>query len=72
MFLTFTSFSTEPVYDYVEIRDTANSSHVIGRFSGSQIPPVVVSCGSAVTVTFVSDRSVTENGFAASFESRGK
>ena len=72
MFLTFRSFSTEPRWDYVEIRDTMNTSHVIGHFSGSQIPPVVVSCGSSLNVTFVSDGSVTMDGFAASFESRSK
>ena len=49
-----------------------NTSSVIGRFSGSQIPPVVVSCTSSVIVTFVSDRSISGMGFTASFESRGK
>ena len=72
MLITFTSFSTEPGFDIVEILDTTNRRNVIGRFSGHEIPPVVVSCGSSVLVSFVSDGSVTEKGFMASFESRSK
>ena len=72
VFITFTNFSTERGYDFVEIRDTLNTSSVLGRFSGSQIPLVVVSCGSSVSVTFVSDGMITSSGFTASFESRGK
>ena len=72
MFITFTRFSTEPGYDFVEIRDKVNTSRIIERFSGSQIPPVVVSCGSSLTVTFSSDDSITDSGFQASFKSRSK
>ena len=73
MFITFISFSTESNYDIVEIQDTMSTTKsILGYFSGSQIPPVVVSCGSSVTIIFVSDGSVTDKGFTATFESRSK
>ena len=72
IFITFTKFATESGYDFVTIKDTSNSSHIIGRYSGSNIPPVVVSCGQSVSITFTSDGSVTEEGFSAAFQSTSK
>lgn len=72
LFITFTGFSTEKHYDYVEVRDTANTGHVIGRYSGTEIPPVVVSCGRDVSIVFRSDSSVTRSGFTATFLSKSK
>ncbi|XP_062519220.1 complement factor B-like [Corticium candelabrum] len=70
IFITFTNFSTENSYDFVTVRELSNTSHIIGRFSGSNIPPVVVSCGRSVSISFTSDGSVTRNGFYAKFQSK--
>ena len=72
IFITFTNFSTENSYDFVTVRELSNTSHIIGRFSGSNIPPVVVSCGRSVSISFTSDGSVTRNGFYAKFQSKSK
>jgi cubilin len=72
VFINFTQFSTETDYDFVEIRDSSNRSIVLGRFSGSQLPPVVISCNSSVLVTFFSDHMINGLGFSATFESKGK
>ena len=63
--LLFTSFATELGYDFIDVRDTVYPTNLIGRFSGSQIPPIVVSCGSSVTVTFNSDSIISDYGFLA-------
>ena len=72
IFITFTNFSTESVHDVVTVTDTSNASHIIGRYSGSDIPPVVVSCGASVAISFQSDASVTKEGFTAKFQSKSK
>ena len=72
VFITFTSFATELGYDFIDVRDAVYPTNLIGRFSGSQIPPIVVSCGSSVTVTFNSDSIISDYGFLAFFKSNGK
>ena len=72
IFITFTAFSTERGYDFVTINDTTNAGHIIGRFSGSNIPPVVVSCGRSVSINFISDGIITKQGFSATFQSKSK
>lgn len=66
--LTFTSFSTEPNYDYVTIYDgfTTNSP-ILGTFSGDTIPNSVTSSSNAMLVVFHTDGSVTSSGWTASY-----
>ena len=63
--ITFTFFETEPTYDFVRIFDgpDTNSPLIGGPFSGTTMPPVVVSNG-CITINFISDNNVTAEGFA--------
>ena len=65
--LTFTSFQTESS-DYVYLYNGPNtSSPLLGRFSGSSLPPSVASttAGGELTVRFTSDNSVVYKGWQA-------
>ncbi|KAH3692443.1 hypothetical protein DPMN_194284 [Dreissena polymorpha] len=71
--LTFHTFSMEDHvncrYDAVTVYDnsTAVNSSRIGRYCGSNIPPVITSTNNELTVLFESDSSVSHEGFAASY-----
>jgi hypothetical protein len=45
----------------------ANGSSRIGRFCGTDTPPVVTSMDNYLIVTFHADGSVAGNGFSASY-----
>ncbi len=62
--LTFTRFSTEDTYDYLYIYNgpTANSQ-LIGTYSGQPNIPNITSTGGAITLKFVSDTYVNDEGF---------
>lgn len=67
--LSFESFNTESGYDVVSVYNgSSTSSQTLGQFSGSSIPHNVVSTGSSMTVTFVSDYSVNAAGFTAQYQ----
>ena len=67
--LSFESFNTESGYDVVSVYNgSSTSSQSLGQFSGSSIPHNVVSTGSSMTVTFVSDYSVNAAGFTAQYQ----
>ncbi|XP_015283378.1 PREDICTED: procollagen C-endopeptidase enhancer 1, partial [Gekko japonicus] len=71
--LTFGKFDVEPDtycrYDYVAVFNGADrdDSHRIGKFCGDQSPSPVYSDGNELLVQFVSDLSVTADGFSASY-----
>ncbi|BHF73901.1 Bone morphoproteintic protein 1 [Sparganum proliferum] len=55
--------------DYVEIFDgPSESSPLLGKFCGSDIPAPINSTNNTMTVRFISDRSRQEYGFAANFK----
>ena len=62
--ITFTFFETEPTYDFVRIFDgpDTNSPLIGGPFSGTTMPPIVISSG-CITINFISDNNVTAEGF---------
>ncbi|CAL1282886.1 unnamed protein product [Larinioides sclopetarius] len=68
--LTFSTFSLEPdsecQFDYVLIQDMDGTS--IGQFCGNRKPPVLTSMDNALFVKFVTDSSVSREGFTASYE----
>ncbi|XP_078660107.1 ovochymase-like [Branchiostoma floridae x Branchiostoma belcheri] len=70
--LAFTQFDVEQDstcgYDYVRVYD-GHSTHspVLGTFCGSSLPSNVVASSNIMTVRFVSDSSITETGFAATY-----
>jgi Zn-dependent metalloprotease len=68
--LAFSAFVTESYYDGVTIYNGANSSaQQLGQFSGSSLPPSVTSTGGSMFIDFVSDPSIREQGWTASYTS---
>nr|XP_006820566.1 PREDICTED: suppressor of tumorigenicity 14 protein homolog [Saccoglossus kowalevskii] len=66
--LTFSVFSTESTYDYVRVYDgSSTSSPLLGEFSGSSLPSMIVTTGSDLLLYFHSDSSVENTGFYASY-----
>ncbi|XP_043916230.1 cubilin-like [Protopterus annectens] len=71
---TFSSFALEGQsggvcrYDYVKLYDGEDSSsHEVGMFCGSVVPPFFVSTSNFLTVMFVSDSVVEMAGFNATY-----
>ncbi len=68
--LSFTSFDTEQNYDGVLVYDGADTSATqLGTFTGTSAPPVLTSSGGAMYVWFVSDITIRQNGWDASYNS---
>nr|CAD7261777.1 unnamed protein product [Timema shepardi] len=72
--LTFLAFSLEDSntckFDFVEVRDGDNiDSPLIGRYCGSQLPPIAMSTSNNLVVKFRSDWSYSAEGFRISFQS---
>ena len=66
--ITFTFFSTELINDYVTIYDGPDNTYpVLGIFSGTNLPPQIVSSG-CVTIGFFSDQNIAEEGFELQWE----
>nr|XP_056716834.1 membrane frizzled-related protein [Euleptes europaea] len=71
--LQFHNFSLEPqkdcIFDFVEVFDSAGMGRasVIGRFCGSEIPPVLTSSQHVMTVLFVTDEGMVDDGFFATY-----
>lgn len=62
--LSFVSFNFEYSYDYLRIYDgPSTNSTLIGEYTGSSIPPNIVSSGGSITIRQSSDVYVTESGF---------
>lgn len=69
--IQFLNFSTEANHDFLEIRNgPLDTSAVIGRFSGQDVPPPLLSTSHETTVYFHSDHSQNKPGFR--FEYQGK
>lgn len=76
--LTFNSFDLESnlncPYDYVQIYDniimneSRSSIKPIGKYCGTEKPPVLMSSSNALTIIFKSDDSVNGQGFSASYD----
>ncbi|XP_019343511.2 CUB and sushi domain-containing protein 2 isoform X1 [Alligator mississippiensis] len=65
----FLNFSTEPNHDFVEIRNGPyDTSNVIGRFSGTEIPGSLLSTSHETTVYFHSDHSQNKPGFKLEYQ----
>ncbi|MBY0425116.1 MAG: hypothetical protein K2Q22_05720, partial [Cytophagales bacterium] len=60
----------ESNYDFVRVYDgSSNSAPLLGSYSGTTIPNVLQSSGSSLFLTFDSDGSVTQSGWAANYTS---
>ena len=65
--INFSVFSTEPINDYVTIYNGPDNTYpVLGIFSGTNLPPQIVSSG-CVTIGFFSDQNIAEEGFELSW-----
>jgi hypothetical protein len=64
--ITFSTFSTENGYDYLEVFDgPTTGSTLIGNFTGTTTPAALTSSTGCLTLRFTSDGSVTSSGWAA-------
>ena len=71
---TFISFDVEPSVecnvDFVQINDGPDaSSHVIGKYCGSRVPPNILSTHNSIYIWFRSDSTVHGNGFTLEWNS---
>ncbi|XP_023687916.2 CUB and sushi domain-containing protein 2 isoform X1 [Paramormyrops kingsleyae] len=65
----FLNFSTEANHDFLEIRNGPfETSSVIGRFSGQEIPPSLLTTSHETTVYFHSDHSQNKPGFRFEYQ----
>ena len=68
--LTFSAFNTQTGKDKVWIYDgNSTNAPLIGSYSGTTLPPVIQSTGSALTLEFRSDCGTTQSGWSASYTS---
>ncbi|XP_072010324.1 cubilin [Engystomops pustulosus] len=64
------SSSSECGSNYVEVRDGPSSeSPLIGKYCGSNVPPVIYSSQRSLNVKFLTDASSDNHGFSASYRS---
>ncbi|XP_074892832.1 membrane frizzled-related protein isoform X2 [Buteo buteo] len=72
--LHFHNFSLEShedcSFDFVEVHDSAGTgaASLMGRFCGHQLPPTLTSSRHVMTVLFVADEGVADNGFFATYQ----
>eukprot|EP01088_Endostelium_zonatum_P012179 TRINITY_DN2635_c0_g1_i1.p1 TRINITY_DN2635_c0_g1~~TRINITY_DN2635_c0_g1_i1.p1 ORF type:complete len:1078 (-),score=256.28 TRINITY_DN2635_c0_g1_i1:47-3280(-) len=66
--LDFDKFNTEYGYDFVSVYDgTDTNSPLIGRFSGTSIPPPLISTTGALFIVFTTDVGIVKTGFTANY-----
>lgn len=53
-------------FDYVEVFDGWSSNHS-RRYCGTSIPPVMTSVGNVMRITFVSDATISSEGFSLTY-----
>ncbi|XP_062473573.1 membrane frizzled-related protein [Pezoporus occidentalis] len=74
--LRFHNFSLEMhedcSFDFVEVHDSAGTgaASLMGRFCGHHLPPVLTSSRHVMTVLFVADEGVADDGFFATYQAR--
>ncbi|XP_070534296.1 low-density lipoprotein receptor-related protein 2-like isoform X2 [Ptychodera flava] len=71
IFTQFTVFSTESCCDFIKMGNGRNpyfeASTVLDRYSGDVLPPLFISTGNEVWLTFRSDKLVQRDGFVVHF-----
>ena len=68
--LSFMEFATEAGYDFLKVYDGLSPSGQLlndGQTSGSAMPGPLLATSGAMYVSFVSDSSVEEQGFSATY-----
>uniref|UniRef100_A0A3Q3JM08 CUB and Sushi multiple domains 1 n=1 Tax=Monopterus albus TaxID=43700 RepID=A0A3Q3JM08_MONAL len=67
--IQFQNFSSEDNHDFLEVRaGPQHSSALIGQFTGSQIPPPLLSTTHLTIIHFYSDHSENRPGFRLSYQ----
>lgn len=67
--IQFQNFSSEDNHDFLEVRaGPQHSSALIGQFTGSQIPPTLLSTTHLTIIHFYSDHSENRPGFKLSYQ----
>lgn len=70
--LSFSSFATEATFDRVLVYDGAdNTAPQIGNFSGNTIPAALTSSGNSLFIEFITNGTVTDQGWDASYITTG-
>ncbi|KAI8478628.1 CUB and sushi domain-containing protein 3 [Branchiostoma belcheri] len=70
--LQFERLDLEDGYDFLEVHDGADgSSPMLQRLTGSNTPNAISSTGSSLYLKLVTDYSVTQTGFRATFNAHG-
>lgn len=68
--LNFIAFDTELNYDGIIVYDGSNNTApVLGRFSGTTLPPAVTSTTGSMYIEFLSDEALRSNGWTANYTS---
>lgn len=68
IFLSFSSFSLEPSYDFLHIYDGPDSlSPLLGSFYGTDVPDRIESSSNKLFLAFRSDASLSSNGFVLQY-----
>ncbi|HBX52873.1 MAG: hypothetical protein A2W98_01880 [Bacteroidetes bacterium GWF2_33_38] len=68
--LSFSQFTTEQDYDGVLVFDGSDTTaNILGTYTGTSLPSPVTSSGGSMFVLFLSDQSVRDNGWNASYSS---
>lgn len=71
--IQFLNFSTEPNHDFLEIRSgPSETSRMMGRFSGSELPGSLLSTSHDTIVYFHSDHSQNRPGFKLEYQGKDK
>ncbi len=63
--LGFTSFSTEMGFDVLQVFDEGYPSILLGSFSGSDSPPLLLATSGNMTISFRSDDSLESSGWTS-------
>lgn len=67
--MQFQNFSSEDNHDFLEVRaGPQHSSALIGQFTGSLIPPVLLSTTHLTIIHFYSDHSENRPGFKMNYQ----
>lgn len=67
--IQFFNFSSEDNHDFLEVRNgPQHSSSLIGQFSGSQLPPNLLSTTHETMIHFYSDHSENRQGFKLAYQ----
>lgn len=69
--LQFLNFSTEANHDFLEIQNGPyHISSMIGQFSGSDLPPSLLSTTHETLIHFYSDHSENRHGFKFAYQGK--